>query len=302
MVEAYFEERNAVIDWLQYPFECFIADSSEWEVEIPHHWHYYIEVLYMTNGEADVYLEDGMHHIVTGDMVIISSREIHAINAKKECDTKYIVIKFDLEVLYTTHKSVFESKYVLPFIRESHSHQRVFKKEEIEMTQLGEWIATIHQEAVEKSHGFELAVRTGIGSVFLWILRDWEKKGIKLELESQPNEGDIKVLQKVVNYLDKNFAQEISVTEMAKLSSMSYSYFSRFFKKNMHKTFVEYLNFVRVTEAEKLLMTTDLNVTEIGLSTGFANSSYFIKQFKKIKMISPKQYRKNMVKSDNMAQ
>ena len=104
-------------------------------------------------------------------------------------------------------------------------------------------------------------------------------------------EIDIQKLQNLVDYLDKHYAEEISAEEMAKMCSMSYSYFSRFFKKVMRKTFTQYLNLIRIAEAEKLLLTTDMNITEVGLSSGFTNSSYFIKQFKHYKSISPKQFK-----------
>ncbi|MFR2464209.1 MAG: helix-turn-helix transcriptional regulator [Clostridia bacterium] len=63
----------------------------------------------------------------------------------------------------------------------------------------------------------------------------------------------------------------------------------------MQKTFREYLNFVRISEAEKLLLNTDLNITEIAMEVGFSSSSYFIEQFKQLKSISPKRFRQRLL-------
>jgi AraC-like DNA-binding protein len=60
----------------------------------------------------------------------------------------------------------------------------------------------------------------------------------------------------------------------------------------MGKTFTNYLNYIRITEAEKLLLTTDKSMTEIALEVGFSSSSYFIQQFRQYKDISPFQFRK----------
>lgn len=94
-------------------------------------------------------------------------------------------------------------------------------------------------------------------------------------------------------HIDLNYKYDITAESAAKICNMSYSYFSRFFKTVMKKTFNEYLNFIRIVEAEKLLLTTNLNITEIAHETGFSTSSYFIQQFKRHKKISPKQFKKS---------
>ena len=58
--------------------------------------------------------------------------------------------------------------------------------------------------------------------------------------------------------------------------------------------FSDYLNEIRIREAEKLLVSTTQNVTEIASAVGFCTTSYFIKQFTKYLHISPKQYQKQM--------
>lgn len=85
---------------------------------------------------------------------------------------------------------------------------------------------------------------------------------------------------------------------MAALCHMSYSYFSRMFKKVVHRSFREYLNYIRISKSELLLATTDLSITDIAMQTGFSTSSYFIQQFKLYKKISPKQFRKKFIALD----
>lgn len=61
----------------------------------------------------------------------------------------------------------------------------------------------------------------------------------------------------------------------------------------MKQTFVDYLNYIRITEAKKLLLTTKMNVTEVALNVGYSNTSYFIRQFKRYNKLSPKQFQLN---------
>ena len=79
--------------------------------------------------------------------------------------------------------------------------------------------------------------------------------------------------------------------EMAELVGMSYSYFSRFFKNTMNVTFSEYLNRKRIDEGEALLRGTEMSVADIAEAIGYSNASYFISQFKKRRMMTPKKYR-----------
>lgn len=290
MIQPYFEEIKTSPDGIRYPFDCFISDSKGDNFNILPHWHYYIELLFFLEGNARVFVGGEYSNVTAGDFVLMNSREVHSIYSEEGTKTRYIVIKFDYEVLYTTSRTVFEAKYILPFILSKVKHQKVFTSQELKDNGIKEIIEEIYKEFLDKRYGFELAVKNGIGRLFLWVIRDWEKKGIKLEGQSIPRDIDIQKLQEVFVYIDKHYAEELSVEEMARMCSMSYSYFSRFFKKVTGRNFTDYLNYIRVIEAEKLLLTTSMNITEVALSTGFTNSSYFIKQFRHYKGIAPKQF------------
>ena len=82
-----------------------------------------------------------------------------------------------------------------------------------------------------------------------------------------------------------------AMAQAAATVNMSYSHYSRQFKRIMGRSFREYINAVRISAAENLLLTTDMSVTDIALASGFATSSHFIESFKKHKKITPAKYR-----------
>lgn len=295
MTEPYFEDQKADIGVIKYPFSCHISDSRGKNFIIDPHWHYYIELLFSISGQAKVFLGGEYYNFREGDLVLINAREVHSISAEEGIETRYIVVKFDPEVLYTTTRTIFESKYVLPFTMAKSDHQKVFPKEEIKDTSIPYLMEEIYQEYSSKKYGFELAVRTNICRIFLWVLRNWQSKGLSLDIGPVLKEIHIQRLQKVFDYLDENYQYDITTEEAARMCNMSYSYFSRQFKAVMRKTFTEYLNYIRVTEAEKLLLTTDMNITQIALNIGFSDVNYFIRQFKHFKNISPKRFRKRIL-------
>jgi AraC-like DNA-binding protein len=256
----------------------------------PAHIHNYIEILYALSGKYQILLNNKEYYFQTGDMVLINSNEIHHIFSISERENEYIVIKFEPEMLYTTAQSLFEMKYVMPFILNESTHQKIFLKEDIEKTLIPELIKGISTEYTEKNYGYELAIRANIYNLFLFILRRWNEQNMDLNIDQEINKDMVGRMQKVFDYIEENYQNDITAMDMALLCNLSYSYFSRLFTRIMKRSFREYLNYVRITKAEKLLTNAELNITEIAMSVGFSTSSYFIQQFKQYKDISPKQY------------
>jgi AraC-like DNA-binding protein len=78
---------------------------------------------------------------------------------------------------------------------------------------------------------------------------------------------------------------------MSELSFLSESAFSKKFKAETGTNFSEYLIMLRISKAEKLLVSSNFSVTKISGMCGFQSSSYFTLMFKKYKGITPKKYR-----------
>lgn len=295
MVEPYFEIDHPSEGVLNCPFECHVQKCKPNSMATDAHWHYSIEILYSLSGKARIFVGGISQDFSKGDLVLVNSREVHSVYIYGNEEVEYIVLKFNPEVLYTTSRTVFESKYVLPFILSKSQNQKVFTKMEIQHTLIHSSMLEITEEMKNKKYGYELAIKTHICSIFLWILRYWDSQGLTIDTGTILKENDLKMLQKVLDYLDVNYKLDITAEFISQLCNLSYSYFSRQFKALMGKTFTEYLNYIRVTEAEKLLLSTDLNITQIALETGFSSSSYFIQQFKRFKNVSPKQFKKRII-------
>lgn len=101
-----------------------------------------------------------------------------------------------------------------------------------------------------------------------------------------------KNLEKVYEYIIKNFRENITLNDVADVACMNPSAFSRFFKRVNRKTFSEYLNEVRVGYSCKLLIENKSNISEICFESGFNNISNFNRQFKKTMKYSPTDYLK----------
>lgn len=101
-------------------------------------------------------------------------------------------------------------------------------------------------------------------------------------------------LRKINQYIMQNFQEEISLPEIASVANMALTTFCCFFKEHYRVSFVEYLNTVRIGHACKLISEKDLNIVEAASESGFNNLANFNRQFKKIKQMTPSEYRKTL--------
>lgn len=106
------------------------------------------------------------------------------------------------------------------------------------------------------------------------------------------NEKDVSLINQVFNYLLDNFNRNIRLDEIAEIANMSPTTFCRFFRKRTNKTFISFLNEMRIGYACKLLIeNNNMNVSQVCFESGFNNLTNFNIQFKKIKGISPQGFR-----------
>ena len=99
-------------------------------------------------------------------------------------------------------------------------------------------------------------------------------------------------LDPVLGYLMQHFTEEISLEEVAALANMSPQSFCRFFKHCTRKTFLAFLNELRVGYACRLISENRYNISEIGYKSGFNNLSNFNRQFKRVMGKTPSAYRR----------
>jgi AraC-like DNA-binding protein len=95
----------------------------------------------------------------------------------------------------------------------------------------------------------------------------------------------------VLSYIGKNLSQELRETELAELAGQSVSAFSRYFRRHTGVPFVQYVNRLRINLACQLLMSGELNITDICYQVGFNNLSNFNRQFLLLKEMPPSRWR-----------
>ena len=96
---------------------------------------------------------------------------------------------------------------------------------------------------------------------------------------------------KILDYINVNYAYDISLESMANKVGYSRFHFSRLFKQLTNMSFNEYINHIRIEKAETLLINANLSIAEVASMSGFDSISSFNRNFRLSKNCSPKEFR-----------
>lgn len=113
-----------------------------------------------------------------------------------------------------------------------------------------------------------------------------------------PKTKDMTTIIEVKEYIKTNYAKEITLKQIAKVAYMNPYYFSSFFKKETGQNFKQYLTEIRMKEAIKLLLNSDLKTYAVAKAAGYNNVRHFTEKFKEIYGESPGAYKKNRKNQD----
>ena len=282
----YYEKRY-IRDGVPVSVQCILMKQNVARKRLDYHYHDYTELLFGISGEADVFVGDKNYKLREGDMVIIHDHELHDVTGTGS-PSQYIVIKFLPSILLTAEQTYSEYSYTLTLMQNTSKRQIFFEKDEL----LGTSVPSLFHHAMEewdgKKFGYELSLRADVTSIFLHILRKWHEKNIA---SSPISVWQGELIEKAITYIGKNYV-DLTEESTAEALGVSTSYLSRVFKRGMKKSFSAYVTSIKLREAERMLISTDISITEIGECVGFSTSAYFIAKFKESHGMTPAKYRK----------
>jgi AraC-like DNA-binding protein len=154
-------------------------------------------------------------------------------------------------------------------------------------------VASIFKQMLKETRNKKIGCRCIVNSLMhqllITILRNSQ---LNITEETQNSSMINEKIQDAVIFIETNFTTQIDINQVAKIANMSRSYFHANFKEVTGRTFVDYLNDLRVENACNLLKNTDLDIATVACRSGFTSVSHFYRVFKSNTDTSPQKIRK----------
>ncbi len=239
--------------------------------DFPLHWHEHIEFHFVLCGNAKIQCGGQIVEVKKNDCLIINSNELHKSVDVNGCKC----FKFKLR------PSFFDNNHYIfnNLVNDETVKSLMFKIIELYKNKDDASIYTV------KGYIFQL-----IG----FLCRNYSAKMLPPGA-SQQNGEKLQKMNNIAKYLQSHYATEIRAETLAEMSHYTYSYFSATFKEVFGISLTKYILSIRINKASTLLATTDMNMTEIAISSGFSDANYFARAFKKETGYTPTQYRDKVI-------
>ena len=247
------------------------------------HQHEEIQISYIIKGEGTLIVGDTINYYKSGDVLVIGSNLPHVFNS----DIAAISTSHMLSLFFTQFsfgKDFFrleELKSLLLFFkRAKHGFKVTSSKKAITHLFLELKISSKFERFVILLNLLKIISSASYKSLSSFI---YEKKYTEIEGKRMRN---------VFDYTMVHFNETITLEIIADVSNMTKNAFCKYFKKRTNKTYLQFLNELRVEYACKLLLSeNDLPIAEIAYKSGFKNISNFNRQFNTLKKQSPSSYK-----------
>ena len=272
------------------PFVCNFNESNVFiGHHIPWHWHEWFEINYTERGSYLLQTPEHTVEIHQGEAVYINGSILHAYDFP--VDGGYYSLSCDTRFPGGEFGSYLDRKYFSPLLRSRSLTFLHIKPDTERRIRLIGYILQLLDVLREEPRGYELAVRQILGD-FLILLS--EEAAEILARDQAGNERDLERMKLMLDYVYKNYGDQIGVTEIAQAAGISSRECTRCFKRTVDRTPVRFLIEYRAQMAASLLLGTGMSVSEIAEKCGFMSDSYFSKIFREIYKCTPREYRKEI--------
>lgn len=276
------------IDVMNTPYQIYMEEVREEAFMIRGHWHYFIEILYVTRGSIQVDCGKYRYQLEEGAVIVLPPKLLHRIQSNRIIPSNYAVIKFDLNTIRIPGVYLPKIRMMLSGIDEK--KPLIYQGKQQEQYQFDVYIKNCLEEMNGRKFGYEWNIYSNLAGMLIQMVRSREEQEGVLD-DSKKEENVSVFFANILEYIDVHSFETIQVQELAEKSGMSYSNFARIFKKQYGRSCKEYIEYIRIAKAEELVLYSDFDISYIAQEAGFADTSHFIRIYKKFKGETPKQAR-----------
>ena len=259
--------------------------------EVPWHQHVEYELIMFTQGEGSSYIGNYVGAFKPGDIFFLGSNLPHTFQkVSKDLITSAVVVQFKEDFWGPAFMQLPESREIKKLFEISYRGLKINDELKQRMRPF------IYE--LEFAEGFDRLILLCECLQMIVLSKDYETVSTQEVKEFNSKNKDR--IDRIFQYTIDNFQEPVTLNAVAAHGRMSVPAFCNYFKKSTKKTYIDFLNEVRIGHACKLLNNTQKSVENICYESGYNTIANFNKQFLKVKNCTPSVYRKEFMKRDRI--
>lgn len=282
---------------LDFPVKIYPVTLSQTYLKlISWHWHSEIEMIYMLDGKAEALVDEETITLTPGQGLFINQNVLHAIHRVEGYDAVFFSIVFHPAIIFGYGTSSLSIKYLSPISENPHMKFLILDEEDPYTGPLIKNIKQIRACYNAGEYGYELICKSSICRMWNALLKI-PRDDASMVIKSKRIVNDEQRIKDAILYIEQHFAEPITLDDIARSIHISKSECCRCFQRVLRQTPFEYLMKYRIFHAAKLIQHQDLaanSISNLAITVGFGNISYFNKVFKRYLHMTPTEYKKNI--------
>lgn len=273
-----------------FPMRVYRNDFTTYVAgQVPWHWHEELEFCVVTEGQVIFSLPGAELTLKCGQGIFINANTLHHMLPKGD-ETAYMFSVLVHPGLLGSDKGfLLSSRYVRPYIKDGGKSFYVLDPKRQEEKDVIEQLKEIYGLYESKTYANEYRLHNIVCDVWYKLLQIvWNNE----PAGKAAKDVDSERLYQALNFIQENFASDITLEDICKATAVGRSECCRMFKRNLQMSPISYLITYRINMAAARLENSNDSITRIALDHGFSDDSYFCKIFKRYMQITPLEYRK----------
>ena len=266
--------------------KCVLVEINEPVIQL--HTHKFDEIAFVLKGSGIHEVDGDRYPIMRGDVFVTHGNQAHRIVEQQNLILANIIYeRKHFREIKGEFKELpgFSALFVYePLFRKNHPFKSFLRLSSRQLKNIKVLTSQIKEEQEKRHSGAEKIVEYVFRQLIVKLCRYYHKS------ENQSTKGILKI-SSAIDYMEKHFADKVTIETLYNQLDMSSATFRRTFKNITGSSPIDFLIRLRIEKAAEMMREKpSLRVLEVCYSVGFENSGYFGNKFKKIIGTTPKKY------------
>ena len=274
---------------IEEPKICCFSGANPPSLITHQHIHDEVEILYVKRGSIIAEIDTDSLTLTTGSILFINRLLAHNYRSISK-DFECIILQFKPQTIFDN--KMISLKHLFPFYHTANFHYYLNTYNDEAANEISNCLREIYESSTENFDSAQDLILNALLIKLLYITHKYDIYNL-LDRNLSEKEKSIKRIIGLQKYVNSHYAESLTVSFACEYVNLDYHYFSRIFKQETGKNFIDYLNSVRIMNAQQQLISTNQSIAYISQNVGFQNPSYFNRVFKSLCGVTPKEYRSN---------